>query len=72
MKTDRTTKVLLTLIAIGLFLNALGSYPRSSVANAQSQYDLEFKLDQIRFTVDQIEEDVSSISYGLCLNSKIC
>ena len=38
MTTDRTTKVLLALIAVGLFLNAIVPFVQPAVVQAQSRW----------------------------------
>jgi hypothetical protein len=61
MKVDRTTKMLLLMIAIGLWLNALSPlfYARKVSADTDS-------------ALQGIANDISKISSGLCLNSTIC
>ncbi len=46
MKTDRTTKVLLALIAMALFLNAIVPFAQPAVVQAQSGRS-EILLSQI-------------------------
>ena len=62
MKTDRTTKILLAFIALGLWLNALAPlwHPRP-VAAQDPDHDIH-----------QISESLQSISDGLCLNKTLC
>ena len=55
---DRTTKALLALIAIGLFLNVFVPLLQPPVVNAQD--------------TSGIERYVRLIANGLCLNDKIC
>ena len=55
---DRTTKALLALIAIGLFLNVFVPLLQPTVVNAQD--------------TSSIERDVRNIANGICLNIKIC
>ena len=57
MTTDRTTKVLLALIALGLFFNAIVPFVQPAVVQAQSGTS-EIRLRQI--------------STGYCMNDKIC
>ena len=58
MKTDKTTKILLGLIALALFLNAIVPLIQPAVVHAQN--------------LSRIERLLGSIANGLCLNSKIC
>lgn len=55
--TDRTTKLLLALIALGLFLNAF----KPISVRADSDSDLH-----------KIAKAVQEISEGLCLNRNFC
>ena len=64
MKTDRTTKVLLALIAMALFLNAIVPLAQPAVVQAQSG------TSEIRLS--QIFNELRQISTGYCLNDKIC
>jgi hypothetical protein len=57
---DRTTKILLILIAAGLRANLLTSYVRSAVADDTSS------------VLRNIDSHLGSIYSGLCLNNKIC
>ena len=61
MKVDRTTKVLLLMIALGLWLNALSPLLYVKKVSADSDSALQ-----------SIASDISKISGGLCLNNKIC
>ena len=64
MTTDRTTKVLLTLIAMGLFLNAIVPFVQPAVVQAQS--------GTIEIQLSQIFNELRQISTGYCMNDKIC
>jgi hypothetical protein len=57
MQTDRTTKLLLLAIALGLWFNALKPIP------VQASDDS---------TLEDIAHDVHAIYSGVCLNSTIC
>jgi hypothetical protein len=61
MKLDRTTKLLLLMIALGLWLNAIGPFVHVKKVSADSDTALQ-----------SIADDMSKISKGLCLNNKIC
>lgn len=67
MKSDRTTKVLLLLIALGLWVNALAPMFRPTPVVAARP-----DLDDIEKEVRDIAHDVHSIYNGICLNNKIC
>jgi hypothetical protein len=58
---DRVFKVLLLLIALGLWANVFASQIRS--ANAQAGYG---------DVLNNIASDVADIAGGTCTNSKIC
>lgn len=64
MKTDRTTKLLLALIALGLFMNALNPWLMPMPVAAQNQ--------DIAGYLSDIESSVSRIARGACPNIKIC
>jgi hypothetical protein len=61
--TDRTTKFLLAVIALGLWANLAVSLFRPMAAVAQS-----YELSSIRSDV----ADLALIARGTCTNSKIC
>ena len=64
MKTDRTTKVLLALIAMGLFLNAIVPFAQPAVVQAQS--------GRSEILLSQIFNELRQISTGYCMNNTIC
>ena len=64
MKTDRTTKVLLALIAMALFLNAIVPFAQPAVVQAQS--------GRSEILLNQIFNELRQISTGYCMNDKIC
>lgn len=60
--TDRTTKILLALIALGLWANAV----QSSRTSAQPGGTLT------EFYLRQIQGDISRLIGGTCPNQKLC
>ena len=74
MKTDRMTKTLLALIALGLLLNALNPWlhPNPAFADVQDLGNLESYVIDISSTLRSIRGEVRNIATGLCLNGKIC
>ena len=64
MTTDRTTKVLLALIALGLLLNAIVPFLQPAVVQAQSG------ISEIQLS--QIFNELRQISTGYCMNDTIC
>ena len=64
MKTDSTTNVLLALIALALFVNAIVPFAQPAVVQAQSG------TSEIRLS--QIFNELRQISTGYCMNDKIC
>ena len=60
MIIDRTTKLLLLLIALGLWANAFAP-------SVQAQ-----RLSDLEGTVNNIQQHIFSIATGVCLNQKIC
>jgi len=77
--TDLTTKILLGLIAAGLWANFATSFTQPATAESCDLWsiestvdDIESTVDDIESTVDVIESTVEGIAYGTCINSKIC
>ena len=64
MKTDSTTNVLLALIAMAIFLNAIVPFAQPAVVQAQSG------TSEVRLS--QIFNELRQISTGYCMNDKIC
>jgi hypothetical protein len=67
---DRTTKILLAVIALGLWANLLKPIFRPPATYAQNNY-----LESIDHHLSTIEHDVHNlmdIGDGKCRNSKIC
>ena len=63
---DKTTKVLLAIIAIGLWMNVLNPWVRPVKAEA-AVLQSDYYLLSIDSTLSSMESDLSSISNGLCL-----
>jgi hypothetical protein len=61
VKVDRTTKLLLLMIALGLWLNAVSPLLFAKKVSADSDS-----------AVQSIADDMSKISTGRCLNRTIC
>jgi len=61
VKLDKTTKMLLFMIALGLWLNALGLIFQVKKVSADTDT-----------TLQSIAEDINKISEGLCLNRTLC
>ena len=66
--TDMTTKVLLGLIAIGLWANIATTLLGSIKAVAQGEVD----LSNIENSLGSIEGGLGAIESGTCVSSKIC
>jgi hypothetical protein len=62
---DRTTKLLLLLIALGLWVNVAIPFLRPRIVAAQSIGDIDSLLSNI-------ESDVHKLARGTCTNTKIC
>jgi hypothetical protein len=71
---DKTTKILLALIALGVWANLYFLYqPVSQVGDAaETLFGIESKLESIGKSVDQIQSDVNDIGDGTCTNSFVC
>jgi hypothetical protein len=72
--TDRTVKLTLILICIGLWLNLFDSWLRPLPAAAQSSSAdiIQYKIGLIDLAIDRMRADVSKIERGVCTNRKIC
>jgi hypothetical protein len=68
---DRTTKILLALIAVGLWANAAIATFGPIKAVAQNP-KLEDKISHIESMISLIQDGVVDIAEGDCANSKIC
>ena len=66
--TDRTTKLLLLAIALGLWANALIPLHNAPPVKA----DDSSKLSDIASHLSDIRDDVHKIARGSCSNNKIC
>jgi hypothetical protein len=63
--TDKTTKLLLAIIALGLWANlAMPLLPTAARARASS--------NDVSNVLAEIQSDVDAIASGTCRNSKIC
>jgi hypothetical protein len=71
MKTDTVTKILLALIALGLWLNLWVSRPFAASA-AVPQVEENDTLARIEMLVDNIDENLEIITLGSCMNSRLC
>ena len=65
--TDKSTKVLLLVIAVGLWANLAAQWFTPTPVQAQGS-----ELRQIRNAVRDIERDLGRIQLGTCINSTIC
>jgi hypothetical protein len=63
--TDRTSKILLLLIALGLWANVAVPLFRPASVKAED-------LDDIGKVMNSMAKDLHGIHNGICLNSKIC
>ena len=72
MKTDRTTKVLLALIAIALFLNAIVPFAQPPTVQAQAPGIIAAQNRQTALVIDRIHDELERISNGSCRNDTIC
>ena len=65
MNTDKTTKMLLALIALGLWLNLVAPLFHPARVAAEDK-------EQIERDIHDLAHDVHTIFSGVCLNGKIC
>lgn len=70
---DRTTKILLGLIAFGLFANAAVSLIRPAIADNFPWGSLiSGNVNDVKNSVYGIKQQVEGIYSGRCSNNKIC
>ena len=69
MIIDRYTKAVLTLIAISLFVISLNPWVLPTKAYAELDSS---DLYSIESSIRGIKSDLNSISFGICVNGKIC
>ena len=70
---DKSTKLLLAVIAVALWLIALNPWLQPvSVAAAQDFSMMETYLAYIQTDVSSMKSDLGAIYDGICLNSTIC
>lgn len=65
--TDRTTKVILGFIAVGLWANVIGAAVRPAPVTAQTEHEVN-----LAYHVRVIENLLLSVVEGKCDNPKIC
>jgi hypothetical protein len=68
--TDRTTKILLASIAIGLWVNVAVMLMRPVTANAQ--YETDHILKSMDGHLSQIDLNIGKLQGGSCSNGKLC
>ena len=71
MKTDRTTKVLLALIAMALFLNAIVPFAQPPTVQAQAPGIIAAQNRQTALVIDRIHDELERIANGSCRNDTI-
>jgi hypothetical protein len=71
---DRTTKILLAAIALGLWANAAATIVKPASAQGADNLlaGILGQLEQIQSGVAQMAESFGRIERGSCLNRKIC
>ena len=65
--TDRTTKILLAMIALGIWANLVASYELR-----KGLFFIQSYVSSIDSSVSSIDSNVGWIARGTCRNSKIC
>ena len=72
MRIDRTTKLLLALIAIGLFLNAIVPLTQPAAVQAQARGIIAQQNRETALVINRIHSELERISNGSCRNDIIC
>lgn len=70
MTTDRTTKLLLALVAFGLMLNAFAILTSPRSVSADSTLDRQIEI--LSLNVAAIDGNLSKIAKGTCVNPRLC
>ena len=68
--TDRTTKILLAAIALGLWANLFVPIVRPITAFAQ--YETDYILKSIDARLASIDTNIDRLQRGNCNNGKLC
>ena len=77
MSTDRVTKALLAIIAIGIWLSVVRRPVQPEATPYETAMGVEAReisnhLQTIDLRVEEIEHSLNAIAGGVCLNDKIC
>lgn len=67
---DRTTKILLACVALGLWANLFAPVLRPLTANAQ--YESDYILRSIDAHLARIDANIDKLQRGACANGKLC
>jgi len=70
--TDRTTKLLLLAIALGLWANVATRWIQPVPLRAQATSEAVLEIKQLHVDLLGIGADLVGIAGGTCLNPKIC
>jgi len=68
--SDRTTKILLALIALGLWGNLL--VPLVMPTAIHAQYESDYILKSINGHLSSIDANIDKLARGACSNGKLC
>lgn len=63
-----TNKLLLALIAAGLWANAFASMTKPAKADVEANS----YLSEIANDIHHIKSDINGLAYGICTNLKLC
>lgn len=66
---DRTTKALLVAIAVGLWVQILGTWLAPTPVDAQGFLSSQSTMEE---HVAAIRHEVDRVARGTCLNSRLC
>ena len=67
---DRTTKILLACVALGLWANLLAPLLRPTAALAQ--YESDYILKSIDARLANIDVNIDKLQRGTCANGRLC
>ena len=69
---DRSTKIILTAIALGLWANVAAQITRPAIADSYMLTKINDSLTLIKLIGENTEGHVSNIALGWCSNKKLC
>lgn len=72
--TDKTTRLTLIAIALGLWFNVFGHYlaPRPAHADDDSEAQMASDISSMQTDISDMQDDIHNLVNGTCVNSTLC